>query len=141
MKSDNQERYDVKSWQYEAARKVYSVAVSSRTKGKKFSEESKKKMSEAAKKRLPMTDEIKKKISETLSGKPTGRSPMKGKPLSAETKAKISSANKGKPKPLRSEEHCRRLSESKKGKKHSEESKKNMSNAQLLLNKLKRGEI
>ena len=41
---------------------------------------------------------------------------MRGKKLSEETRAKMSASRKGKKKPPRSEEHSRRISESKKGK-------------------------
>ena len=85
--------------------------------GKKHSEESKKKMSEAQRgKRL--SEETKKKISEAKKG---DRNPNYGKKFSEEHRRKMSEAHKGK---KRSEEHQRKLSESLKGKKRSEETKK-----------------
>jgi len=87
-----------------------------------FSEETKRKMSEANKGRnnpnfgKPLSEETKIKISEA----------RKGKPLSEETKIKISEARKGKP---LSEEHRRKLSEAHKGKTRSEETKRKISEA------------
>ena len=75
---------------------------SSFNKGKKRSDEAKKKMSEANKGKH-LSEEHKKKISEG----------NKGKKLSEETKKKISEANKGK---QLSEETRKKMSESKKGK-------------------------
>ena len=84
-------------------------------KGKKFSEETKRKMSEAKKGR-PRSEETKKKLSEV----------HKGKKLSEEWKMKISEAGKGRP---RSEETKKKISETLKGKHYSEETKKKMSEA------------
>jgi predicted GIY-YIG superfamily endonuclease len=73
-----------------------------------FSEETKRKMSEAAKNRPPISEESRIKRSEA----------QKAKKLSEETKQKISEANKGRKKPPRSEEHQRKIVESKKRNKH-----------------------
>ena len=59
-----------------------------------FSEETRKKLSEAAKKkRRPLSEEHKKKISEAEKGKP---GPNKGKHFSEETRKKMSAVRKGK---------------------------------------------
>jgi hypothetical protein len=67
-----------------------------------------------------LSEETKKKISEKISEL------QKGKKHSEETKKKISESHKGK---ILSEEHKRKLSESHKGKKFSEETKQKMSEA------------
>lgn len=86
-------------------------------KGKYFSEETKRKMSESHKdknhpwnKDIPRTEETKKKISKGNKGK-VGY--WKGKIFSKETKKKISEANKGR---IFSEEWRRKISEAQKGK-------------------------
>ena len=85
----------------------HSEHVSLHKKGKQFSEETKKKMSDAhkgkclseeTKKKLSeakknMSEETRKKLSEAHKGKP---SPTKGKHFSEETKNKLSEAHKGK---------------------------------------------
>lgn len=82
-------------------------------------EEARRKMSEAAKGRpapnkgVPMSEEQKQKISET----------MKGRHLSEEHRRKVSEGNKGKP---RSEETKRKMSEAHKGKPLSEETKQKL---------------
>ena len=73
-------------------------------KGKQFSEETKKKMSEV-KKGKPKSEETKKKMSEAKKVKP-------GKAKSAETRKKLSEAQKGK---RFSEEHKNKMSEAHKG--------------------------
>ena len=91
-------------------------------KGKKFSEETKRKISEKTrgKKR---SEETKRKISEAKKGK---NNPMFGKTHSEEVCKKLSESHKGK---HPSEETRRKLSESHKGKPHpiSEETKKKIS--------------
>lgn len=87
----------------------WNKGKSSWNKGKHFSEESKRKMSEA-KKGKKISEEHRKKLSDAMKGKHWK--------LSEETKKKISEAKKGKPtwnkgKHL-SEEHKRKLSEAKK---------------------------
>jgi hypothetical protein len=74
-------------------------------KGKSFSEEHKKKISEANKGKH-LSEEAKRKLSEANKGKKIG-------PRSEETKLKISAANKGK---KRSEEARKKMSEARKGK-------------------------
>lgn len=81
----------------------------SANKGKKFSEETKRKMSEA-KKGKHHSEETKKKISAALKGKPSGH---KGRKFSEATKGKPN-GNKGKPKSL---EHRRKIAETMTGKK------------------------
>lgn len=88
--------------------------------GTKMSEETKKKISETlkGKKKAPFSEEHKKNISEA----------KKGFKHTQETKDRISRLNKGKKKPPRTEEHKRKLGEAHKGKVHTEEWKKAMSN-------------
>ena len=78
-----------------------------------FSEEAKRKMSEARKGKF-LSEETKKKISEA----------KKGKLLSEETKRKMSKAHKGK---LLSEKYKRKISEAHKGKRFTEEHKRKIS--------------
>jgi group I intron endonuclease len=68
--------------------------------GKKHSDETKSKMSESQKGKV-ISEECRQKIRESL----LGRSPTD------ETRKKISEANKGVPKPPRSQEHCKKLSD------------------------------
>ena len=109
---------DVKRKMYEI-RKKYS-GKNHPMYGKHHSEESRKKMSEAAKGRpgywlgKHLTEEAKRKSSES----------HKGKHLTEEQKRKISESNKGK---CHSEESIRKMSESKKGHKVSEETRKKIS--------------
>ena len=105
---------------------------------KTFSEETRRKMSEAHKGKKPSPEtrrkmsEAHKNPSEETRRKMSER--QKGRKLSKETRRKISKANKGK---TRSEEHCRKLSEARKGKnhpfygkKHSVEHRRKISEAQ-----------
>jgi hypothetical protein len=91
-------------------------------KGKTFSEETRRKMSEAHlgktpwNKGVPMTEETKKRVSEATKGTHTG-------PFSDEHRQAISNARKGM---KFSETHLANLSEAHKGKKHSEETKAKM---------------
>ena len=84
-------------------------------KGKTHSEKSRRNMSESQKGKT-FSEETKRKLSEA----------KKGKTHSEETKRKLSEAKKGK---TFSEEHKRKLSESQKGKSRSEESKRKLSEA------------
>lgn len=112
-----------KEWNdIEAEYTTWNKLKPSPNKGKKMSDEARRKMSEA-KKGKRLSEEHKRKISEankgrpgTMKGKP---SPNKGKkfgPLSEEARRKISEAHKGKKMPSRSEDHKRKLSEAAKGK-------------------------
>ena len=98
-------------------------------KGRKHSEETKRKISEA-KKGKPRSEETKKKLSEAHKGKPAWN---KGKHASEETKKKISEALRGQAAWNKgshiSEETKRKISEAKKGKQMSEETKKKLSEA------------
>lgn len=151
VNSDNQERYELTAEEYEKLRKAYSIAMSGEKNpmygltgdknpfyGKHHTEESKKKMSEAAMGRV-FSDETRKKISEAIKGENHpmyGRChseesrnkmsealkkkfanseknrPMLGKHHTEETRKKISKANKGK---LISEEIRKKISETNKG--------------------------
>ncbi len=86
-------------------------------KGKKLSDETRKKMSK------PKTEETKRKMSEARKGE---KNHNYGKPLSEETKRKISEANKGK---IRPEETKRKISEANKGKIRPEEIGRKISQA------------
>lgn len=114
--------------------------ISLHNKGKKLSEETKRKLSEKNKgEKHPMygkshSEETRKKISEK----------QKGRKLSEETRKKISEVRKGQ---KISDEHKQRISESKKGKtsnrkgkSHSEESRKKMSEARKLYWEKKKAE-
>jgi len=95
-------------------------------KGRKVSEETKRKISESHKGKK-RTEESKRKMSGRKVSEETKRklsAAQKGKKLSEETKRKISEVHKGK---KLSEETKRKISESHKGKKHTEESKRKMS--------------
>ena len=81
------------------------------TRGRKFFEESKRKISKANKGRIH-SSETRQKMSEAKKGRP-------GKPHSSESRQKISKAQKGIPK---SAEHKAKLSEAKKGKPKTSES-------------------
>jgi hypothetical protein len=64
-----------------------------------------------------------------LLNRTAGGEGFSGGILSEDHRQKISNALKGKPKPKRTEEHCHRLSEVKKGTRHSEETRQKMSRA------------
>jgi hypothetical protein len=83
-------------------------------KGRKLSEETKKKMSEIAKKRK-LSEETKRKISEKVRGE---NHPFYGKTFSPEVRKRMSEGGKGK---VLSEEHKRKIRESNIGKKRSPE--------------------
>lgn len=101
------------------------------------SEETKRKLSEVAKKRT-LSKETKKKIGETQKGKPKKphsdetkkkmSESNKGKKRTEETKRKIGLVHKGKPRKPHSEEAKRKMSESAKGKVFSEEHKQKLGN-------------
>lgn len=122
--------------------------------GKHFSEEHRRKLSEAKKgisvnKGNKHTEETKKKISESKKGKPH---PHKGNRPSdegiAEIKRKLKGRipwNKGKPNPhkghIHTEEHNRKIGEGQIGRTHSEETKHKMSEARKKYYLLKRMEL
>lgn len=101
--------------------------ISEAAKGRKHTEEAKRKMSEANKGKK-RSEEAKRKISEGHKGE---KSYMYGKHLSEEQKRKISEAQKGEKNhnygKHPSDETKRKMSEAKKGKKLSEETKRKMS--------------
>lgn len=89
-------------------------------KGKTFSEETKRKMSEARRGRT-LSQGTRRKLSEAMKGKPRSdehrrrlSESLKGKHPSEETRVKLSESHKGKKLPPRSEEHRRKISEAKK---------------------------
>lgn len=94
--------------------------------GKKYSDESRQKMSESAKKRKPMSVETKLKMPKSRLGK------LKG-PMSEEQKKRISDTKQANPKPswnkgrTVSEETKEKLRQANLGKHHTEESKKKIS--------------
>ena len=95
--------------------------ISEAMKGRQFSDETKRKISEA-KKGKPKSEETKQKMSEAQKGKP---SPNKGKKMSEEQKKKLSISIRKSMTP----DVCKKISEYKKGKHHSEETKKKISEA------------
>jgi rubrerythrin len=113
------------------------------SKGNKLSEETKIKISKAhlGKKRPGMSEESKKKLSESLKGKNLGKkrsietkkklsNALKGKtrsPLSEETKQKLKECNLGKIVGPMNEEHKRKISNALKGRKRSKEHSENLS--------------
>jgi len=98
-------------------------------KGKRRSEETKRKISVALKGRR-FSEETKRKMSNANTGK---NNPMYGKKLSEETKRKMSEAHMGEKNHFYGKKHTeeskRKMSEGNKGKTHSEESKLKMSEA------------
>lgn len=90
-----------------------------------YSYESREKLKSNGFKGKKFTDEQRKKLSEAKRGKPANN---KGVPLKEETKRKLREANIGK---KHSEESKRKMSESRKGLKHSEETKMKMSKSAM----------
>ena len=92
-------------------------------KGRTFSEETRKKMSESHK-GIPLSEKQRRKLSESLKGR---SSPMKGRFHTEETRKKMSDNGKGKNKGRTfSEETRKKMSESHKGIPLSEEQRRNM---------------
>lgn len=117
LENSNQQRYKITSKIYESLRREYATLRSTSLKGKpgkKHSEETKNKISQAhtGKKRKPMSEESKKKLSESMKGKNVGKkrtadqkinqsvrqTGTKRQPHSDETKEKLRMANLGKKK-------------------------------------------
>lgn len=115
LENNYQQRYKITSKIYESLRIKYANLRSESSKGKpgrKHSEETKKKLSLAhiGRKRKPMSEESKKRLSKSMTGKNIGKKRTKEqsemqsirqtgkikKPHSEETKLKISKALKGK---------------------------------------------
>lgn len=111
----------------------YNIAVvaGSPMKGRKASEETLKKMSDArrgkptGRKGMKASQETREKLSKSLKGRP---SPTKGMKLSDETKKKIAEASRGR---LLSAEAKQKISKANKGSKRTEEVKKKFSEIQL----------
>lgn len=97
--------YKIRGREYERLRILFAERTSKDRKGKKLSEEHKRKMSEARK----------------------GNNNRLGKPHSEETKRKISESRKGIKLGPCSDEHKRKISEANKGKSHSAEAKQKIS--------------
>jgi len=91
--------------------------------GKPLSEETKRKISNTLKGKI-FSNETKQKISDAKKGKKRG-------PPSEEWRRKLSEANKGKKKPPRSKEHGRKISEAKRGKFQSKETKHKMRESRI----------
>lgn len=131
LENENQKRYKINSKIYEVLRKQYANLRSISLKGKKrppLSEEIRKKISEShkGKKRTPPSEETKKKLSESLKGK------NKGKIRTYEQRHAISEKLKGRLGIKHSEETKQKLREINLGKKRgpmSEETKKKKSEA------------
>lgn len=97
--------------------------ISQANKGRRFTDEHRKKLSRARKGASPWnkgrswTEEEKKKISDSLKGRPCPTKGMKGSPLTDEHKAKLSCALKGKNKGKKmSEEQKEKLRQANRGK-------------------------
>lgn len=93
MQSGNQLReYSIGSREYERLKINIAKQTSIQNKGRKYSDDVKKKMSElkTGKRRIPRTDEHRRKLSESAKGK----QPMLGKKHSEETKQKMSETRK-----------------------------------------------
>lgn len=103
----------------------YNPNVSEALKGRKLSEETKRKMSEVHKGRS-LSDEVKRKLSKAHKGQKAWN---KGITHSEETKRKISEAKKG---ISRSDETRRKISEAKKGHMTSDETRRKISEAKHL---------
>lgn len=139
--------------QFDFEKQLYNICPTADSRlGRLQTQETKNKISEAAKTRL-QNEDARKRISEAHKGKKNSEDcrrklseANKGRIVSIETRRKISEANKGKSKPMseetrkclsklrigrrQSEETKRKISDKNKGSKRSEESKKRMSDAQ-----------
>jgi hypothetical protein len=140
LENSNQQRYKITSKIYKSLRIKYATLKSESLKGKpgrKHSEETKKKLSQAhiGKKRKPMSEESKRKLSESMKGKNVGKkrtheqlqqqslrqTGTKRASHSEETKKKLREANIGKKKGPDSIETRIKKSLSSKGKPKSKE--------------------
>lgn len=108
---------------YASTDKIYNIALNvvAPTRGRTLTIEHRKKISDANKQRT-LSEETKRKIGESHRGK--------GHPHSDETKRKISASNMGKKMPPMSEDQRRKLGESRKGRKHSSQTRQKMSLSQ-----------
>ncbi len=112
---------------------IIRMTVSESHKGKKYTEETKRKMSESLKgnrnaKGFKHTEEAKRKIGEASKVRETGKT------RSEESKRKMSESHKGK---KLTEEHKRKIGEKSKGRKHTEEAKRKMRETHKKRNLLK----
>ena len=122
---DSREKYYINLYNTIDRELGYNLKSGGQNGGSKYSDESRKKMSESQKE-LCKTQERKQVLSENSlkmwsddeyrKSRSGENHPMYGKQLPNETRKKISVANKGKSKPSRSKEHCEAISKAKKGK-------------------------
>lgn len=103
----------------------YNLKSGGQNGGSRYSDESRKKMSNSHKELCKNKENIEKLRQNALNiwsneeykqSRSGENHPMYGKHLSEEVRKKISNANKGKPKPPRSKQHCEAISKSKLGK-------------------------
>jgi len=118
----DREDFYIKYIEHYVPETLYNIAkdVKAPMRGKEFSKEHKKKISEAKKGRR-VSKKTRRKISESVSGE---NNPMYGEEHSEKTRKKMSEAQKGKEP---SEEARRKMSEAHKGKEPSEETKEKLS--------------
>lgn len=123
---------------YGQLKREYSKVNSESHKGRKYSAETKSKLSEShLGKPSPMkgkhhSEEARARMSKTRRGKPSPKKGKPGHPCSEEARRKISEANKGHPGYFtghHSEESKRKISEANKGKRRSEETRRKISEA------------
>lgn len=93
--------------------------------GRIYSDETRRKISESNKRRGPVSEETRRKIGDANRGRKMSDEQRKlvsesnrRREQTAESRRKKSEALKGRPKPPRSEEHCRKLSEAHRRRKH-----------------------
>lgn len=125
---DERESYWIDYYNTVDRTKGFNLRDGGQNGGSKYSDESRKKMSESQKE-LWTDEQHKRHMSEAFknvwsnddyrNGRSGENHPMYGKHHSEETKKKISKINKGKKKPPRSKEHCKALSLAKLGKESS----------------------
>lgn len=101
----------------DATRQKLSKAL----KGRVFTEETRRKMSESAKDKPPVTEETRHRMSMATKGRP---SHLKGKTLTKEHRQKISESGKGR---VFTEEHKNKISDANKGAIFTEEHRRNLS--------------
>ena len=122
----------------EEGRELYNIALTTGCPmlGLKHSEEAKCKMREAAKTRLPMSEETRQKLSKANKGKPPSEAcrlavseANRRRVFSEETRLRMSESHKGRKHGPMSEKQKREIGDANRGKKHSEEAKRKISKA------------